>query len=352
MIKKTLIGLLLVQFGLAATARAEAPNVTWYGKIDVFTEFDRGGSLGSRTALESGGLVGSRWGVKGSGDLSSVASDLKAIFQVEGGDFVNNGRQAQGGRLFGRQAYAGVEGNFGTVTAGRQYTPLLNTVVGFDSFGQGFGSPANDGNVSFGLDSRYDNAIIYATPNLGGLTASAMVALGGQTGNTNNNMTGGFNVGYATGPFEVGFAYQKDDHFLANASSVTNGFGGASYKFANTKIMGGVGNVRTSDDAGLKTRRNEWLIGAQVDVTSSGQFWIDYGQGKTRDAAVSDKGSVLSVAWVETLTPAAKVYAVLSSHKNDEGSALVPVGTSSSGAYTIAPGDSARALALGFQYSF
>ena len=40
-------------------------NVTVYGKIDLFTEYNSGGGKGDRLSLESGGLNGTRLGVKG-----------------------------------------------------------------------------------------------------------------------------------------------------------------------------------------------------------------------------------------------------------------------------------------------
>lgn len=338
-------------FALAPLAHAGDFNYKIYGKIDAFAEYNSGADDGSRFAFDSGGLNGTRWGIKGDASLSEVAPGLKAIYQLEGGLFVNNGKQAQGGRLFGRQVYAGVTGGFGTVTVGRQYTPLLNTVATFDSFGQGYGSPTNDGQVSFGLDSRYDSALIYATPDLGGLNASFLFAPGGKKGQSGKGAYG-FNVGYAAGPLELGAAYQMDDHNVATDGKVQNVFAGAAYKVGAVKLFGGVGTVRSTADAGGTLRRNEWVIGSQIDVTSSGQLWLDYGVGKTKDSSPSDKSQAFSAAWVQGLTKQARVYFVASVHKNDAGAALVPVGTSSSDGYSVSPGNTARALAVGFQYDF
>lgn len=336
---------------LAPLAQAGDFNYKLYGKIDAFAEYDSGASDGSRFAFDSGGLAGTRWGIKGDASLPEVTPDLKAIYQLEGGLFVNNGKQAQGGRLFGRQIYAGVTGRFGTVTFGRQYTPLLNTIATFDSFGQGYGSPTNDGQVSYGLDSRYDSALIYATPDMGGLNASLMFSPGGKNGQSGKGALG-FNVGYAAGPLELGLAFQEDDHKLATAGKVRNVFAGGAYKLGVVKLMGGVGQVRSTPDAGVATTRNEWVIGSQIDVTSSGQLWLDYGVGKTKDSSPSDKSQALSAAWVQSLTKQARVYFVASVHKNDPGAALAPVGTSSSDGYSVSPGNTARAVALGFQYDF
>jgi len=333
------------------TAHAADYNYTFYGKVDAFAEYDWGGNEGNRIAVDSGGLAGTRLGVKGDISLANIAPDLKAIYQLEAGLFVTNGHLGQGGRLAGRQAYAGVAGRFGTLTVGRQYTPLLNTIATFDSFGQGYGSPTNDGQVSFGLDSRYDNALVYATPDMSGLSANVMVAAGGETGKTGNNTTG-LNLMYVSGPLGLGVAYQRDDHNLAEAGTVRNVFAGASYKLGPVKVMGGYGDVRTSLDAAGVARRKEWLLGAQIDVTRNGQLWLDYGVGKTKEASPSDKSTAMSAAWVQTLTEQARVYFVASVHENDPGAALVPVGTASSSAYSVSPGDTAKALAVGFQYDF
>ena len=338
---------------LAAGTAAAAPDYTVnvYGKIDAFAEYDSGGSQGRRLAFDSGGFNGSRWGLKGDLKLDTLSPDLKAIYQLEGGLFINNGRQAQSSRLFGRQAYAGLTGNFGTLTFGRQYTPLMNTLATFDAFGQGYGSPLNDGQVSYGLDSRYDNALIYATPNMSGFNAAAMFAAGGQTGGTSHNAVS-LSLGYANGPFGAGVAFQRDDHDLAVSSKLENVFAGASYKVGPVNILGGVQQVKLTPDAAAEQRRHEWMLGAQIDVTASGQLWLDYGTGKTTDSSPSDKSQAMSAAWMEQLTKQARVYVVGSVHKNDPGAGLVPMGTNSSGAYPISPGNTAHRLAVGFQYNF
>lgn len=323
------------------------PSATFYGKLDVFTEYDSQGSKGTRAALESGGLNGSRWGVKGSADLGK---NLKGVYQLEGGIFVNNGLQAQGGRLFGRQAYTGIEGNFGRLTVGRQYSPLYNTVISFDPYEQGYGSPTTDGNVNTGA-TRFDSSIVYNSPKFNGFSASAMAALGGNTGSNKHDATA-LAVNYGTGPVGLAVAYQKDDHISSATSIVKNTFAGASYQLGNTKLMGGFGRATTTPDSGLRLKHKDWMIGSQSALTASGLLLLAYGQGETENQTPSNKGSVITAGWVETLTAQTKVYAILSNHKNNPGSALVPMGTSSASNYVINPGDSARGLALGFQYAF
>ena len=185
--------------------------MTFYGKLDLFAEANWGGSQGSRLAMESGGMNGSRVGVKGASDLGG---NVKLVYTLEAGFFGNNGRPAQssGGntRLFGRQAYVGVEGRLGKLTFGRQYSPYFLETIRFDSFENGYGSPTNDGNVKPG-PTRYDSAVVYAAPKYRGFTGTGMVALGGKTGKSDENALG-LSLNYTQGPLGLGVSYLNDNH--------------------------------------------------------------------------------------------------------------------------------------------
>lgn len=331
----------------SATALGGNPNVTLYGKLDLFVEYNGLGGQGDRLALESGGMSGSRLGLKGGADVSD---GVRGIFQLESGFFANKGQLAQGGLLFGRQAFAGIEGKFGRLTAGRQYSPLYNSVISHDPYEQGYGSPTTDGNVSTGA-TRFNNSLVYASPKFAGFSSSTMLALGGETGKTSHNAIA-LAVNYENGPFGVSVAYQHDDHVSAATSVIKNAFLGASYQLKNTKLMAGYGHVATAADAGTSTTRQEWMIGSQTAVTGTGTLLLSYAEGKTNNSAPSNKGSVATIGWVESISAQSRIYSVLSYHNNDAGSALVPMGTSSANNYTVNSGDSAIGLALGYQYSF
>jgi predicted porin len=321
-------------------------NVTVYGKIDLFTEYNTGGGKGDRLSLESGGLNGTRLGVKGGADISE---GVRGVFQLESGIFLNKGTLAQGGRILGRQAYAGIEGKFGRLTAGRQYSPLYNSVTNYDAFEQGYGSPTTDGNVSTGA-TRFDNSLVYASPKFFGLSANAMVAMSGETGKASDAVA--LAVNYENGPFDMSVAYQNDDHASSTTTLTENAFIGVGYQIMKTKLLAGYGHAVTTPDVGLKTTRNEWMVGSRTAVTSTGKLLLSYGEGKTDKASPDNKGSVATVGWVQSIGAQSAVYGIVSAHKNATGSALVPMGTSSAGNYVVNPGDSAYGLALGYQYWF
>jgi len=331
---------------LSASTLGANASITVYGKLDLFTEYDTGGGKGDRLSLESGGLNGSRLGVKGGADISE---GVRAIFQLESGIFLNKGTLAQGGRLLGRQAYAGIEGKYGRLTAGRQYSPLYNSIISYDAFEQGYGSPTTDGNVSTG-STRFDNALVYASPKFYGLSANAMLAMGGETGRSSDAVA--LAVNYEHGPFDMSVALQNDDHASSATTLSEYAFVGIGYQIRKTKLLAGYGHAITTPDGGIKATRNEWMIGSRTEATSTGQLLLSYGEGRTENASPSLKGSVATIGWLETIGAQSRVYAILSAHKNGTGSALVPMGTSSAGNYTVNAGDSAYGLALGYQYWF
>lgn len=141
--------------------------------------------------------------------LTSLTADSRLIYVLEAGFFANNGRQGQssGGntRLFGRQAYLGIEGSLGKLTVGRQYSPYFMETIRFDAFENGYGSPTNDGNVKPG-PTRYDNAVIYSAPTYHGFTGTTMLALGGKTGGTEQNAVA-LNLNCSQGPLGLQYAF-------------------------------------------------------------------------------------------------------------------------------------------------
>jgi predicted porin len=272
-------------------------NVTVYGKIDLFTEYNSGGGKGDRLSLESGGLNGTRLGVKGGADITD---GVRGVFQLESGIFLNKGTLAQGGRLLGRQAFAGIEGKYGRLTAGRQYSPLYNAVINYDAYEQGYGSPTTDGNVSTG-STRFDNALVYASPKFQGLSANVMLALGGETGKSSDAVA--LAVNYENGPFDMSVAYQDDDHASSTTAKTENAFIGVGYQIMKTKLLAGYGHAVTTPDGGLKTTRNEWMVGSRTAVTGTGKLLLSYGEGKTENSNPENKAASPPSAGLKASAP-------------------------------------------------
>jgi predicted porin len=185
--KQTIATLILLS--TAGLVHAQS-SVTLYGVVDsglLYTSKSPGGATGQNAgkqfSLIDSGLDPSRFGLIGTEDLGG---GLKAKFRLESGFSVaNGGYNDSNGNMFGRQAWLALDGRFGEIKAGVQYSPFVLALYATDprDFSQ-FGSGAInyvDNVLVTGLFNS--NAVSYTSPTLAGLTGSALIALGGTPGN-------------------------------------------------------------------------------------------------------------------------------------------------------------------------
>src|SRR5579864_3561933 len=106
-IKKTALATISLAL-LAGAGAAHAQNsVTLYGIIDTGLTYRHNvDGQTSQYSMSSGNLSGSRWGLKGSEDLGG---GVKTIFALENGFNSSTGKLGQNSRMFGRQAYVGLQ---------------------------------------------------------------------------------------------------------------------------------------------------------------------------------------------------------------------------------------------------
>jgi predicted porin len=215
-----LTSLSLAALGAAGIAHAQS-SVTLYGTIDTSLTYinhaqgdQNQWSLGNSS---NGNLSGSRWGLKGAEDLGG---GLKAIFQLENGFNPSTGGLGQGGRIFGRQAFVGLTSEqYGSLTLGRQYDPLIDQVQGITEdnyFGSAFATAGDVDNYDNSF--RVNSAIKYTTPVFSGLQAEVMYAFGGVPGATSAEQAWAGAVAYNNGPLSLAGGY-----FYAANSQATVG---------------------------------------------------------------------------------------------------------------------------------
>jgi len=141
-------------------------NISVYGVADAGLVLERGTPTGNATNISSGVSAGNRLGIKGKEDLGNGNS---AIFLLENGYNIDTGTAGQGGLLFGRQAYVGLSGAAGTLTAGRQYSPYYKVMRDVaDPFGIGYAG--NSLNIMAG-NTRVNNMVEYQSPRVGDWSA-------------------------------------------------------------------------------------------------------------------------------------------------------------------------------------
>ena len=199
---------LLLYLGALLTGGVQAQSsVTLYGIVDTGLVYSKVDGFASRTGIENGIYAPSRFGIRGREQLNS---DLAALFVLENGFNPDTGTQGNGGRLFGRDAYLGLQSkNLGAVRIGRttnlgqRWAALIASPFGLS---YGIGSVT----TTFSFDDteygggRVDNAIYYESPKLAGFTMAGGYSLninGAEVpGSNNNTRLGDVAVRYEAGP--------------------------------------------------------------------------------------------------------------------------------------------------------
>lgn len=246
-------------------------SVTLYGVVDAGISYAQmsGDYLKDKTnvGVAYGMQSGNRLGVKGSEDLGS---GNRFTFQLENGFDLGNGTVEQNSRLFGRQAWLGLESNqWGYSRAGRQYNFATDYFGAIDPFMLGFGQASMG--AAFGTTNMYrmSNTLKYQTPDLSGFQVGIgySFAIGevpfyynqgsspndfGTTGynfeSSNNNRQVTLGAKYATGPFYAAASYDK----IYGTNQPINNSGvnpsawniGLSYDFNLIKIAVAYGQMR------------------------------------------------------------------------------------------------------------
>ncbi|MGT2433389.1 porin [Cupriavidus basilensis] len=288
----------------AGTATAQAQSsLVLYGVADANIEYVTNMSrttplqpgfpsqAGNRFALNSGGLSGSRWGLRG---LEDLGQGLKAVYVLESGFGVDDGKLTGGGRLFGRQAYVGLQSEqIGRFTFGRQYTAIFDAFANFSP--TRYGSQYEPIVAQLGLDYRSDNTAKY-TGSFGPVTASAHWSFGngvagaGEVPGQFRRDTGyGGSLTYLAGAFGAALAYGQFNPTLTTAGGTgTFRKAGAavSYAVGPAKIMGGY-RWGKNEGVGATTvlRDDYYWIGANYDATSALGLTLAYYYDNVRSLA-------------------------------------------------------------------
>ncbi|ABE30225.1 gram-negative porin family protein [Paraburkholderia xenovorans LB400] len=208
---------LLSSFACAARAQS---SVTLYGMVDILMDISNQGN-GTLTRMTNGGLAGSRIGLAG---VEELGNGYKAIFKLENGFASNTGVIEQGGALFGRQAWVGLQGPQGSLTFGRQYAPEFLAVSDYDAFFAGLGGSfwnfdrtLSNGTVQSTLMTdiitcRTNNSIVYSSPTVQGVSFGLMYGVGGVPGSISGGATISGALNYANGPLALhaGYLHMKD----------------------------------------------------------------------------------------------------------------------------------------------
>lgn len=341
---------------LASMQAAQAQsNVQVYGALDVavehVTNVNANGDSLTRMPSSSGGIMPSRLGFRGAED---IGGGLKVVFTLESGFSPDTGAMGQGNRLFGRQSWVGLAGDWGQVTVGRTYSMMFSSFVESDVIGPSqFSIGSLDGYLP---NSRHDNSVAYrgtfgavgvgATYSLGRDASAAggptATNCGGELGNDskacrnwsamlkydggNWGILGAYDT-YNGGPGAAA-AYSPTSSAQSDSRSHVGGF----IKFGELKVAGGY--VRRNNEGSALTPRSD-LPYFGVSYGFSPQLIVD-AQVARLDFKNSERAAnLMAIRANYWLSKRTTVYAMAGYINNDGASAIaLSVGGSASAGAT------------------
>lgn len=253
---KSTYSILMLGLLIESTAYAQS-SVTLFGGIDTGLDFTSNANGHHAYQMVNSEAASTKWGLMGKEDLGA---GLSAIFKLDSGFNVNNGKTAAG-FAFSRQSYVGLASNmFGTVTIGRQYDPTIDLWSTITAAGNTIGDfaahPFDNDNADD--DSHFGNSVKYLSPVWHGFQGEAMYAASNQAGAfATNRMYSGAGT-YTLGALSAAFAYMRID----GGGTTATGAVGTDSLF--------VGSAQQNIDGGIKwtisDRANIAFAYSQVDI--------------------------------------------------------------------------------------
>lgn len=351
------------------------------------------------SGIGTDGIYSSRLGVRGTEELGG---GLKANFHLEGAIAPDSGLAPSNtgtGFNFQRRSVVGIEGGFGSVVLGRDYTPLfgvsgvvdpfvtngvgssynlLNNVIiagttpagGLSTFRTSTNASTPGTNASattFGQTVfadpaavRMSNAIGYTSPGFSGFNLAAMYTFGGENTNLARDAGTGTSIRltYAQGPLVISFGNQIIKGGLIGTATPltvpnddqkwTTNFLGASYDFGVVKLSAGYKTDKLSGDAEFTDRLKGGIIGLTAPIGPV-ILKASYIERRIGDDKIGTQGAI-GVAY--DLSKRTALYANYAELDNEPGFGMSVYGTSGGGAPMSEPGRRSRGLELGVRHIF
>jgi len=319
-------------------------NVTIFGLLDVNMAQERASGL-KRNAMDTSELNGSRLGFKGSEDMGN---GLKAIFMLESAVAIDTGTSAG----FTRQSYLGLEGSFGRVTLGRQYSPAFVAIDPYEATGSSDRSAGmlhrKTGSVARGYQVRFDNMIKYRSPEMAGFSVDVGYWNGAENiSNDSDLRRAGRGYGltgmYKNGPLAASATTQRYISNNTGGTATTHGLG-ASYDFGVAKLYALYTQDREGGTQG-KGKARSYSVGAEIPVSKPGTLAISYGKRKESGEANTEDANGASIYYMHNLSKRTTLYTAYS-RINNQGNANYGFNI------TPAAGDDVSVIMAGLRHKF
>ncbi|CAB3782221.1 porin [Paraburkholderia fynbosensis] len=352
---------------VAAAPVLAQSSVTLYGRVDTSIELTNFGPSHA-VRMGSGDIFATQFGLKGTEDLGG---GYRAIFKLENGFNSANGALGNNGALFGREAWVGLTGPFGTMQAGVNYTVLHTSFITYSLPGNGaglaWGNAAN--NFVGPAFLRVNNSIRYVSPRIGGLVLKAIAARGANGASNLPSTLGdtyGASLNYVHGALSVDLDYMQQTFSPAsaaalNASSQTAAgnyaLGGISYDFGFIKPAfiymrhRGGPDVATAGTAAYSNPHNDLF---ELDATVPlGRALVLLSYGHYRKVADSEgNADSFGVRVDYPLSKRTVLYTGAAMVRNGEHASFTVNGAAGGGMPVAKPGATASSVVAGILTSF
>jgi predicted porin len=329
--KKSLLAL-AVAAALPAFAYAQT-NIILNGSIDVALEHVNAESNvisngptanGSDLRVTNGVWSGSRFAISGTEELGG---GLKGIFNIEHRLSPDTGTVTSGSLFWAGQSWVGLQGGFGAIRLGRQYSPMFRALAGGDVTGYSWynnlagGSLGGAGAVG-GWTLRLANDISYQSPSIGGFTIHAAYAAGEDAVAPIDRKLGdtyGIGAVGAFGPVNVGVAYHSIDAGDTPGADDGKELGvSLGAKFGNFGI--GLAGVRTEDFS--SNRRKAFYASLSAGIGAGTVYLV----GSRDDRGGDDIDNTgIALTYSHGLSKRTFVYASIGYNKVEQGPGLEDV---------------------------
>lgn len=305
----------------AAALDTASGSVQMYGLIGMYVDTSKLSTSKASTAqVGGGGMTTSFWGIRGREELgggNAAIFSLESFFRPNTGQM---GRNTTDG-FFSRNAYVGLtSARFGTVKIGEQTNPTYINQQLVNPFGssvvfsplivQSYTSTYDNTEIG---DTVWDNAVEYVSPNLAGLTATAIYGVSSTTGHQGKDNLG-LHLTYAKGPLTAVFSAQRvRTAVVAPSSDQYLYLAGAAY---DTKYVKLYAAAQTTSNVSAQTGSHTYELGTTVRLTPANLIlaeWARTAHSKPLDK--SDVRNTASLAYEYVLSRRTFVYAVYSYDK-------------------------------------
>jgi predicted porin len=327
------------------------PEITIYGRVNVsFERITIDNSTDPTVPNQSNyELVdnSSRIGIRGKKELTP---GLNAIFQIESRTKLDD---SVGSFLSSRDSFAGLQGGFGTMRAGRTIGPVYYATYDYISMHNhdtGTSSDALLAGTAVGNQGFMNNTLWYTSPKFGPITVDVAFSLLGEerlaTGVSQPRHLG-LVASYDQGSLHLAASYANTE----NTSDIDPGAPlqpnkdtaltiGGLYNF-KVFVLGALYEKATSDIVGGDTDRDYFRIAGMVPVGPH-EFHLNFGWV---DPDISDTGAKQwTVAYNYNITKTTKLYAFYTVVDNESAGTF--------GFRSNSPGADNKSIALGFRHNF